>query len=148
MPYQTPPTFADGNILTSAQLNILSDDIEYLYGLTEFVNVPFSTGAIGTVYYMRRKHRYLHFLLSIDGGAYIEDHLRVYVTGSSGAQLVWAEEDDSDLVGPKVFQQSYDFNTGDLGTALNQFYQISFSVGTIHGTTYVWYFLESPSASL
>ncbi len=32
MAWTTPPTFADGNYLTAANLNILSDDIEYLYG--------------------------------------------------------------------------------------------------------------------
>lgn len=32
MAWSTPPTFADGNYLTAANLNILSDDVEYLYG--------------------------------------------------------------------------------------------------------------------
>jgi hypothetical protein len=45
MAYTTPPTFADGNFLTATQLNILSDDIEYLYGRSLMPNPGFYRGA-------------------------------------------------------------------------------------------------------
>lgn len=41
MAWATPPTFADGNYLTAANLNILSDDIEYLHGRALQVNPGF-----------------------------------------------------------------------------------------------------------
>jgi hypothetical protein len=41
MPYVTPPTFADGNVLSASQLNTLSDDVEFLYGVVRMTNPPF-----------------------------------------------------------------------------------------------------------
>lgn len=41
MSWGTPPTFADGDYLTAAKLNILSDDVEYLYGRSLQVNPGF-----------------------------------------------------------------------------------------------------------
>jgi hypothetical protein len=38
MAYTTPPTFADNNVLSASQLNILSDDVEYLYGVVRQTN--------------------------------------------------------------------------------------------------------------
>jgi hypothetical protein len=38
MAYTTPPTFSDGSILSASQLNILSDDVEYLYGTVQQTN--------------------------------------------------------------------------------------------------------------
>lgn len=37
MAWTTPPTFAAGTVLTAAQLNILSDDLTYLYGIAQGV---------------------------------------------------------------------------------------------------------------
>lgn len=37
MPYTTPPTFVSGGTVTASNLNILSDDIEYLYGISQGV---------------------------------------------------------------------------------------------------------------
>ena len=41
MAWTTPPTFADGDYLTAANLNILSDDVEYLYARARQVNAGF-----------------------------------------------------------------------------------------------------------
>lgn len=38
MPYTTIPTRADGDILYAAHLNLLSDNVEYLYGLVNQTN--------------------------------------------------------------------------------------------------------------
>lgn len=44
MAWQVPPTFSNGNVLTAAQLNILSDDVEFLYGLVGGgINTPFAS---------------------------------------------------------------------------------------------------------
>lgn len=69
MAWTAPPTFSDGAILSAAQLNILSDDLETLYGVTQGVVTPFSNiyspGYALTVnnngYYIRHRHRYLHY---------------------------------------------------------------------------------------
>jgi hypothetical protein len=37
MPYNAPPTFVDGDPLPAADLNVLGDDIEYLYGVSQGV---------------------------------------------------------------------------------------------------------------
>jgi hypothetical protein len=37
MSYTTPPTFVSGDILTAAELNVLGDDIVYLYGVAQGV---------------------------------------------------------------------------------------------------------------
>lgn len=68
MSFVTPPTFVDGNVLTAAQLNQLSDGVRYLNGLgaqsvgaTLMVNHTSDTPAI--YYYAgRHTHRYLHIL--------------------------------------------------------------------------------------
>ena len=85
MPYTSPPTFADGNILTAAQLNTLSDDIEYLYGLGDVLNVPFSAKLYaGGVNYqdqikwkIRKRYRYLHYSFTLIAGT-INPDLRLY----------------------------------------------------------------------
>lgn len=47
MPFVTPPTFTDGNILTATQLNTLSDNQEYLYGIATQTNAPFYGHSFG-----------------------------------------------------------------------------------------------------
>jgi hypothetical protein len=39
LPYTTPPTFTAGTVLTAADLNILSDDIEYHNGLLDGISL-------------------------------------------------------------------------------------------------------------
>ena len=101
MAYGTPPTFADASILTATQLNILSGDIEYLYGIVgATINVPFASHrridnftATNNQYIAQHKARYLHFLARLlandnddldifidNGGTYAK---RVYHDGAS-----------------------------------------------------------------
>lgn len=69
MAYQTPPTFSSGAILTAAQLTILSDDLEFLYGLTASgINAPFASLRVtanltstNNQWLIRNLHRYLHY---------------------------------------------------------------------------------------
>jgi len=71
------PTFADGAILTAADLNIIADNIEFLHSLVAGINVPFSsdtiTGGSGTLvtsrnYAVRYVARYLHYKIRITDG--------------------------------------------------------------------------------
>lgn len=77
MPYVTPPTFSTGQILTAAQLNVLSDDIEFLNSITDYINVPFSKYVYGTAgvqsmteakWLFFHRHDYLHYYMTIDTG--------------------------------------------------------------------------------
>jgi hypothetical protein len=67
MPYTTPPTFVDTNVLSATQLNTLSDDIEWLYGQAVSVNVPFVSPPWVDEpwsWTIRHKARYLNVYLS------------------------------------------------------------------------------------
>lgn len=73
MPWVAPPTFANG-VLSAAQLNTLSDDIEYLYGIAQQIHIPFAVlvtaadlNANNNGWRLRYSHRYLHYRISIDG---------------------------------------------------------------------------------
>ena len=84
MAWSAPPTFADTNILTAAQLNILSDDVEYLYGLVSGVNVPFNSltttvnlDDTNNQWLMRHVYKYLHYKLRVASGQ--NDDLDIYM---------------------------------------------------------------------
>lgn len=71
MPFVTPPTFTDGNILTATQLNTLSDNQEYLYGIATQTNVPFYGHSFGVnnesseIWYWSIRHKYETFLYDV-----------------------------------------------------------------------------------
>jgi hypothetical protein len=97
MPYVTPPTFVDDAVLSAAQLNILSADVEYLYGLVQGSNIPFAANSKNgdltsdVKWIIRHRHQYLH--------------VKVTETGAGGAESTTAEGNgvkvyyDDDLVG-------------------------------------------------
>lgn len=71
MAWIAPPTFVNGAVLSAAQLNILSGDLEYLKGLASTVNVPFiqisgENDIEAARPYIRHRARYLHIYLSFD----------------------------------------------------------------------------------
>lgn len=77
MAWTTPPTFVDGAVLSAAQLNILSDDLEYLAGYVAGGN-PAVTSTVCLVsdggptprndvfHLLRHLHRYLHVRVVAD----------------------------------------------------------------------------------
>ncbi|MFZ1753627.1 MAG: hypothetical protein WBO46_18995 [Caldilineaceae bacterium] len=86
MAWQAPPTFTD-TTLSAAQLNILSDDVEYLYGLSSAVNMPFLRdpafqGGNNTTSYWQIRHRaqYLNAYIGYTVDAGWIDHLAWTVT--------------------------------------------------------------------
>ena len=75
MAWTTPPTFADGAILSAAQLNILSADLEYLYALLQAPQPAASTlyanrdlNSTNNSWRIRYKNRYLHYRATVVNG--------------------------------------------------------------------------------
>ena len=117
MAYTSPPTFSSGATLTSSQLNILAADIEYINGLTDYINLPFGvyTYAIGGAqsmaeqeWFIRHRHQYLHYYLTIDESTITANlHLDVNWAGtwrtvksySSGLAAGAVKDDKVDLTG-------------------------------------------------
>ncbi len=64
MAWTTPPTFVNGAVLSAAQMNILSDDIEYLRGFVSGANPGVPEVTItdnGDIYFLiRHLFQYLH----------------------------------------------------------------------------------------
>lgn len=75
MAWTTPPTFSDGAILSAAQLNILSADLEYLYALLQAPQPASSTlyanrdlNSTNNSWRIRYKNRYLHYRATVAAG--------------------------------------------------------------------------------
>lgn len=87
MAYTTPPTFVNDTKLTATDLNILSNDIEYLHGLVTGVNLPVGSLRItndnltstNNQWLLRHANRYLHYKLRLVGGT--NDSLSIYYDG-------------------------------------------------------------------
>ena len=67
MAWSTPPTFT-ASTLTASQLNILSDDIEYLNGIAQTINpcmyAPRADGDTDYYFYIRHTNQYFHYRFS------------------------------------------------------------------------------------
>lgn len=84
MPYQTPPTFVDGQKISALQLNILSSDIEFLNGVMAGPNIPFQSITWDAysgehTWYIRHRHRYLHYSFQIANDP--ADDVKIYYNG-------------------------------------------------------------------
>jgi len=71
MAWQTPPTFTDTDVLSAAQLNIIRDDLEYLYGLSQSVNIASVASRTDGINYRYIRHRlqYLHIQFNSENGS-------------------------------------------------------------------------------
>ena len=72
MAWSPPPTFVAGNTASAAQLNILSDDVEFLDGVADAPNAPFQslvvTADVDTTYHIRYEgDDYFHYKYVISG---------------------------------------------------------------------------------
>lgn len=92
MAWSAPPTFADAAILTAAQLNILSDDVEYLYGLVSGVNTPFNSitttsnlRSNNNQWLLRHAYQYLHFKARTVAGT--NDDFDIFITHPVGNDI-------------------------------------------------------------
>lgn len=140
--YVTPPTFVDATALSAAQLNILSADIEYLQGLIDTVNIPFSSvGYIaGTMseqaeWRIRHRHRYLLYSLSINAtfntGLYLRyNHIDVYSRVMGGDPVSMTLTSYVDLQ--------------PLNLTVGTWYQINWAATILDGACVAIYLIESP----
>jgi len=92
MAYSAPPTFVNGNVLTAAQLNILSDDVEYLYGLVSGVNIPFNSitttinlRSNNNQWLLRHAYQYLHYKARVTAND--NDDFDIFITQSGGYDI-------------------------------------------------------------
>jgi hypothetical protein len=92
MAWTTPPTFSDNAVLSAAQLNILSDDLAYLYGLLQAPQPAITTffsnqnlTSSNNKYVFRYKHRYLHYRVTVADDGYGDNTntlLELWVNGT------------------------------------------------------------------
>lgn len=143
MPYTTPPTFVNGQIVSAAQLNILSDDIEFLNGVMAGPNIPFATMFWDAysgehTWYVRHRHPYLHYSFTI--GTDPADSVKIYF----GGVLVFNDG------APGVGAQTGSRTLSSFGTwTVGQWYPIRFEYDKQNGSTcLVNYLIQSASASL
>ena len=85
MAWTTPPTFVTSSTASASQLNILSNDLEFLQGVAIAPNAPFQSYVFsisGTAtYHLRYRYRYLHYSYTVasDPG----DDVNIKVNGTS-----------------------------------------------------------------
>lgn len=121
MPYTTPPVFADDEVLSAAELNVLGDNIAYLYGLARMVNIPFAYTFIGLnyndeTYVVRHRARYLYVTLSWGVDDSWVDHLNTKV--SYGGTEIY----NQDLTGTSVATLELDLDP--LSLTVGSFYEV------------------------
>lgn len=115
MAWSTPATFVDGNTLSAAQLNVLSGDLEHLYGLlkaaqpsfpSHFFNQSLTSANNGWAF--RYRNRYIHYKVSLTEGTCSNLHLFVNGTDytldsvSRAAPYTWTSYIDVNAQGLTV----------------------------------------------
>lgn len=147
MPYTTNPTFSDGNVLTSAQMGILADNIEFLYSLTSGVNIPFTSETItlsgdSRLWTFRRQARYLHY--KIRSTQNDTDQIDIDVNGNT------EYTDATNRIGAYTWESYIDLTGISAVPAVGDFYQVFVTFASLAGPNewVVDYFLESDSTTL
>lgn len=137
MAWTSPPTFSSGAVLTASQLNILSDDLEYLHGYVSGQNpgmasivTDFDGDSFGIIRHMQR---YLHCVYLC------QDDIKIYYSddGSSWTQVFH----DGAPNGTVADSTITDLN--GFGFTVGALYHVKFTMDS--GT--VFYMYESDSAS-
>lgn len=132
MAYQTPPTFTTGDVLSATQLNILSDDIEYLNGFAVSASpamVSVHLDQDGDAFFMiRHTQRYLHF--KYRG----QDRIRVYYDTTE----VYSVDDT-------VGDQTVAVDLNPFGLTLGQLYVLKINIASTNDPLYVYYAYEAAS---
>lgn len=145
------PSFSSGQVLSAADMNKLSDGIEYLYGLLGsgggggggFSKVTIPTSGLDADWEIVHQARYFHYKIEIDGGDM--DLIQIKYNGTA------IFSDATSQVGPYTWAGYVDLNASPGGLTDGARYEIhvdfdwqsgSESTGTVH------YLLESDSTTL
>lgn len=148
MSYQINPTFAAGNILTASQLNILRDNIEYLYGLAAGANIPF-TGEMLTGsgesrrWTFRHRSRYLHYQMRQMNGTSDELDIRM------GPSNTIVYTDATNRSAPYTWSGYLDLEATAFLPTIGDFYTLYVEYDFTSGNDFrIDYFIESDSTVL
>ena len=142
MAWTTPPTFVTSNAASAAQLNILSDDLEFLQGVADAPNAPFQslvvTADVDTTYHIRYEGDvYFHYKYIISGA----DANAVDIT-LNGSNIY------SDGVANMGTYAGY-VDITSLGLIAGTWYPIVFQWnGKVGSTGTVWYLLLANATAL
>jgi len=146
MAYQTPPVFNSGDVLSSANLNIISQNLEFFWGLVSGVNQPFtgekmSGSGTSRPWTFRRQGRYLHYKCQILNGT--SDELDIRVDGT-------AEYTDATNRSATYTWSGYiDLQATTSAPDIGEFYEVTVEFDFTSGNDFrVVYLIESDSTSL
>jgi hypothetical protein len=147
MPYQVPPVFSSGNVLTAAQLNIISENLEFFWSLVSGVNIPFSGQTLtasgdSRVWTFRNVARYLHYKVLLDVGT--SDEFELYVNGNR--EVYDASNHNADY----TFEGYVDLTAITSPPSVGQFYDV-YVTETFSGSPnelQIIYLIESDSTTL
>lgn len=124
MPYTSPPTFTTGNVLSAANLNTLSDDVEYLYGAVQQTNAASyayelgpGSGAteVADKWRIRYKTNTLKYDIRVEQGTL--DALRIKLNGTT------VFNDGTDRSNPYTYAGTVDITS--LGLTLGTWYTLT-----------------------
>ncbi len=153
MSWSTPPTFVDGTLPTDAELNIVRNDIAYLYelftangaiafnGISSNVDLSADNNSFTFIHV----HRWLHYHVELESGE-IQDFIIVY----NGVDVY---EDATNRTAPYIYDGVIDLEdtgvispTPTIGEEYVAYFAIDFTAGT--NEVHVQYLIEHPEATL
>jgi hypothetical protein len=132
MAWTTPPTFVTSAVLSAAQLNVLSADVEYLNGFVSGANPAMTSTTLtddgDILHIIRHLHRYLHCMVRATGDVKVYyDTTQVFHDGSPGGD------------------EGYIVDLNSFGLTAGQLYTLKFSLQGADNRT-VYYAYESESS--
>lgn len=127
MPFTTPPTFMSGQILNASQLNILSEDIAYLWGIARGPNIPWPrvggpSGVVGT-WLIRHRCRYLYAQIEWGKGTDPGGDFGLTIT-YNGVTI------QADTLGAGYNMENYQIDLNPQGLTVGNFYEIAITAYT------------------
>jgi len=133
IPYQTTPTFSSGNILTASDLNILSNNLDFLNDLLGGVNPAFAqvtlnnSGSTSSLFNQLHRAQYFHYNIQITSGTH--DTLSISYNGTT------VFSDAGSRTAPYTWQGYVDLNSNPGGLTLGNFYDVQFNFSWQSGGT-------------
>ena len=145
MPWQTCPTFSDGTIGSAAQVNVLSENIEFLYSIISGINIPFTGDQITTGntrgYTFTRQGRYMHYKFRLTAGD--SDEVSIKIDGST------EYTDATNRASAYTWSGYIDLTGTTSNPAVGDEYEvIVYFTPNPNGTVHLDYLIESDATSL